>query len=138
MRRLQGRARSVFAPSFLLAWLLAWCPSAFSLDPALDVSQYAHTSWRIRDGFANGRINSIAQTSDGYLWLATDFGMRRFDGVKYVSWQPPADQHLTTNVILKLLAARDGTLWIGTDKGLASWKDGRLTQHPQIAGQFVF
>ena len=36
-----------------------------------------------------------------------------------------------------LLAARDGTLWIGTYKGLASWKDGKLTRYPEIAGQRV-
>ena len=52
----------------VLAWrLLAWCPSAFALDPALDISQYAHTSWKIREGFTTGAITSIAQTPDGYL-----------------------------------------------------------------------
>jgi len=37
------------------------CPGAFALNPALDVSQYAHTSWKIRDGFTKGSITSIAQ-----------------------------------------------------------------------------
>src|SRR5262245_35977525 len=138
MRALRGPGQSVFAPSFLLAWMLAWCPSAFALDPALDVNQYAHSSWKVRDGFIKGRIGPIAQTLDGYLWLGTDFGLLRFDGVKNVPWQPPADQPLPSNVTLKLLAAGDGTLWIGTDKGLASWKDGKLTQYPQVAGQFIF
>jgi hypothetical protein len=39
------------------------------LDPALDLSQYAHTAWKIRDGFSKGFIISIALTPDGYLWL---------------------------------------------------------------------
>jgi ligand-binding sensor domain-containing protein/signal transduction histidine kinase len=107
------------------------------LDPALDVSQYAHTAWKIRDGFTKGRIVSIAQTPDGYLWLGTDFGLLRFDGVHNVPWQPPADQHLPSSLIMNLLSAREGTLWIATDKGLASWKDGKLTHYPQLAGQFV-
>ena len=81
-----------------LAWmLLAWCPGAFALDPSLDVSQYAHTSWKIRDGFSKGDIHSIAQTPDGYLWLGTEFGLLRFDGVKNVPWQPPPDQHLPSS-----------------------------------------
>jgi ligand-binding sensor domain-containing protein/signal transduction histidine kinase len=108
------------------------------LDPALDVSQYAHTVWKIRDGFAKGAIRSIAQTPDGYLWLGTEFGLLRFDGIRNLPWQPPGDQHLPSSYILSLLTARDGTLWIGTDKGLASWKDGKVTQYPQVAGQFVF
>src|SRR5215510_14772317 len=77
-----------------LGMLLAWCPCAFALDPALDVSQYAHTAWKFREGFAKGEIYDIAQTSDGYLWLGTGFGLLRFDGVRNVPWQPPLDQHL--------------------------------------------
>ncbi|HKA17987.1 MAG TPA: two-component regulator propeller domain-containing protein, partial [Blastocatellia bacterium] len=129
----------LLAASFVLAWmLLTFCPSALALNPSLDISQYAHTSWKIRDGFSKGRIGSIAQTLDGYLWLGTDFGLVRFDGVKNVPFQPPADQHLPSNTIFSLLAARDGTLWIGTDKGLASWNGSILTQYPEFAGQFVF
>ena len=51
--------------------LSAWSPHALALDPALDVSQYGHTAWRIRDGFSNQLITAFAQTSDGYLWLGT-------------------------------------------------------------------
>ena len=67
--------------------LLAVSPSAFALNPALDVSQYAHTPWRISDGFAKGYIYAIAQTPDGYLWLGTEFGVLRFDGVRKVGVQ---------------------------------------------------
>ncbi len=122
----------------LFSILLALCAGAPALDPALDVSQYAHTAWKIRDGFAKSTILSIAQTPDGYLWLGTEFGLLRFDGVRNVPWQPPSDQHLPSSDVRSLLAARDGTLWIGTLKGLASWKDGKLTQYPELAGRFVF
>jgi ligand-binding sensor domain-containing protein len=115
--------------------LLACSPYAFALNPALDVNQYAHTAWKIRDGFTRGVINSIAQTPDGYLWLGTEFGLLRFDSVRNVTWQPPPDQHLPSSEILKLLVEADGTLWIGTRAGLASWRGGKLTQYPELAGQ---
>src|SRR5262245_48723081 len=136
---MKGRpARAVVSGgAVLVVWLLAWCPAAFALNPALDVSQYAHTAWRIREGFAGGVIKSIAQTPDGYLWLGTEFGLLRFDGVRNVPWQPPSDQHLPSTVIISLLAARDGTLWIGTMKGLASWKAGKLTSYTELAGFVV-
>jgi ligand-binding sensor domain-containing protein len=138
MARGHGRGSVVALGTVLAGMLLGWCPGALALNPALDVSQYAHTAWKIRDGFTKGRIVSIAQTPDGYLWLGTEFGLLRFDGVKNVPWQPPAGQHLPSNWIVRLLAARDGALWIGTDKGVASWKNGRLTQYPELAGQFIF
>ena len=114
--------------------LLACCPCAFALNPSLDINQYAHTAWTIRDGFFKGVISSIVQTPDGYLWLGTEFGLLRFDGVRSIPWQPPAGEHLPSSDIRSLLTARDGRLWIGTKKGLASWKDGKLTQYPELDG----
>src|SRR5262249_48932048 len=108
--------------------LLATYPSA-ALNPSLDISQYAHTAWKSRDGFGKGSINAIAQTPDGYLWLGTEFGLLRFDGVRLMSWKPPQGKQLPANQISSLLVSRDGTLWIGTYKGLASWKDEKLTTY---------
>ena len=120
-----------------LAILLASNVCAYALDPSLDVSQYAHTAWKIREGFTKGTIFSIAQTPDGYLWLGTEFGLVRFDGVQAVPWQPPDGEHLPSNWINSLLVARDGALWIATEKGLASLKDGKLTGYSEIAGSVI-
>jgi signal transduction histidine kinase/ligand-binding sensor domain-containing protein len=110
--------------------LLTWSCGAPALNAALDVSQYAHTAWRIREGFTNGEIGALAQTPDGYLWLGTEFGLSRFDGVRNALWQPPAA--IPDSQIRVLLAARDGTLWLGTALGLASWNGGKLTNYPEI------
>ena len=117
-----------------LGILLACCPRTSALDPALDVSQYAHTAWKVREGFSKGYINAIAQTPDGYLWLGTEYGLLRFDGVRNVPWQPPVNERLPSSFVRALLAARDGRLWIGTDNGLASWKDGKLAHYPEFDG----
>ena len=112
-------------------------PRAFALNPALEISQYAHASWKISDGFPRGMVNAIAQTPDGYLWLGTEFGLVRFDGVRHVEWTPPAGERLPSDEIRNLLVSRDGTLWIGTRRGLASWKDGRLTRYAELAEQAI-
>jgi signal transduction histidine kinase/ligand-binding sensor domain-containing protein len=126
----RGRARLV-AHVTLLAVLLASCPRAFALSPALDISQYAHTAWRIRDGFAPSRITVMAQTPDGYLWLGTESGLLRFVGVRAIPWQPPPGQALPHSWVRALCVGRDGTLWIGTLGGLASWKDGTFRRYPE-------
>ena len=123
--------------SMMLCVLLAVCPAAFALDPSVDANQYAHAAWTVRAGFAKGPVRSVAQTPDGYLWLGTDFGLLRFDGVRAVAWQPPAGEQLAGNAVVKVLASRDGTLWIGSSKGLASWKEGKLTHYPELAGRLV-
>src|SRR6266436_6911985 len=120
--------------SILLAGVLLCSPVAWALDPSLDVSQYAHTAWKVRDGFTKGSIFAIAQTPDGYLWLGTELGLLRFDGVRSVPWQPPPGQSLPHRWIRSLYVARDGTLWIGTLAGLASWKAGTLRRYPEVRG----
>src|SRR5262249_27198098 len=107
------------------------------LDPSLDVSQYAHTSWKVQDGFPPGSVRAIAQTPDGYLWLGTDFGVVRFDGVRGTPLVLPPDQHLPSNNISSLLVTHDGTLCIATAGGLASWNGAKLTQYPELSGQAV-
>jgi ligand-binding sensor domain-containing protein len=123
--------------AIVLTVLAAFCPRAFGLNPALDINQYAHTAWTVREGFFTGSIYAIAQTPDGYLWIGTEFGLARFDGVRSLEWQPPKGERLPGGRIRSLLAARDGRLWIGTDEGLASWKEGKLTHCPELAGKTV-
>ena len=120
-----------------LALLLACSACALALDPSLDISQYAHTAWKVREGFTKGTIFAMAQTPDGYLWLGTEFGLVRFDGVQAVPWKPPDGEQLPSTWINAVLVSHDGTLWTGTEKGLASWKDGKLTGYPEVAGQVV-
>src|SRR5215471_3506043 len=137
-RRKRGTLSACMRPLFLATMVVLCAAAAFALDPSLDISQYAHASWKVRDGFTKGRITAIAQTPDGYLWLGTEFGLYRFDGVNNVPWQPPADQRLPSSVIFNLLVTRDGTLWIATDNGLASCDGHNLAQYPELAGQWVF
>ncbi|MBV8051124.1 MAG: hypothetical protein JOZ80_08045, partial [Acidobacteriaceae bacterium] len=105
-------------PLIIIGTILCFRAPVQALDPSLDISQYAHTAWTAQDGSLKAGVRTIAQSPDGYLWLGTEFGLVRFDGVQFVSWSPPQGQQLPSTNIRSLLAARDGTLWIGTLEGL--------------------
>jgi signal transduction histidine kinase/ligand-binding sensor domain-containing protein len=124
--------------AIVLCVLIAGRGCAFALNPSLDISQYAHTAWTIRNGFSLGNIYAMAQTPDGYLWLGGEFNLFRFDGVRSIPWQPPAGKHLPAD-INSLLVTRDGTIWIGTFAGLLTWSGGSLTGRAEqgLANQFV-
>ena len=122
--------------AIVLGVLVAGCGCGFALNPSLDISQYGHNAWTVRDGFSLGNIYAIAQTPDGYLWLGGEFGLFRFDGVRSLPWRPPAGQHLPDKPF-SLLVTRDGTLWIGTYAGLATWSGGRLTRYSELDGLLV-
>jgi signal transduction histidine kinase/ligand-binding sensor domain-containing protein len=108
--------------------------ASFALDPARAISQYGHTAWRVRDGHFPGAVTSIAQTRDGYLWVGTEGGLLRYDGVRFEPWIPPGAMESPSRVV-GLLGASDGSLWIGTTSGLAQWNRGRYTVHETV-GRF--
>src|ERR1051326_4977234 len=66
----------------------------WALDPGLSITQYIHVSWTHEEGIALPGINALTQTTDGYLWLGTDTGLLRFDGMRFFPWQPPAGEEL--------------------------------------------
>src|ERR1700687_5997247 len=108
-----------------------------ALDTSRQISQYGHTAWRIEDGVFAGAPNVMAQTTDGYLWIGTQAGLMRFDGVRFVSWRPPEGNELPSSRINSLLGARDGGLWIGTSTGLARWRNGNLTNYRDPTGSIM-
>src|SRR5208282_4803657 len=69
--------------------LLAPYPPAFASEISGDLIPYTHTTWATSVGL-QGKIRSIVQTADGYLWLGTEFGLVRFDGVSFVPSGPGA------------------------------------------------
>ncbi len=80
-----------------------------ALDTSKQISQYGHTAWRIEDGVFAGMPNVMAQTTDGYLWIGTQAGLMRFDGVRFVSWRPPDGNELPSSRINSLLGGKSQT-----------------------------
>ncbi len=77
---------------------------------------------------AQHSVRAIAQTADGYLWLGTEAGLLRYDGVTYTHISRRRFPELPSDRIYDLIVS--GTkLWIGTDAGVAWWEAGRMHTH---------
>jgi signal transduction histidine kinase/ligand-binding sensor domain-containing protein len=112
----------------LLFFLFA-VSSVSAVNPTRHISQYAHTAWRIQDGVFSGAPNAITQTTDGYIWIGTQAGLLRFDGVRFAPWTFPNGKRLPSSNVTSLLGARDGSLWIGMEGGLSHWDKQELTNY---------
>lgn len=77
--------------------------------------------WKNQQGLPNNTVRAITQTRDGYLWLGTDSGLARFDGVR--SRVFGLQEGLKNLQISALLEDRQGVLWIGTAGGGAGQLD---------------
>ena len=92
----------------------AWAASARLLP--VDTN-YLVKAWTPGEGLPQSSINSMAQTPDGYLWLGTFNGLARFDGVRFVVFNPVNTPALRSARIVSLNVDRNGWLWIMTEEG---------------------
>jgi ligand-binding sensor domain-containing protein/signal transduction histidine kinase len=63
--------------------LICLVGEARALDPNHTFSQYLRQQWTAENSFPGGAVDAITQTADGYLWLGTEKGLVRFDGVNF-------------------------------------------------------
>ena len=95
--------------------------------PPRPLAQLVHTRWTPKaDGGPIG-IRALAQTTDGYIWIGTFFGLVRFDGVRFVRYTPLGGDTIPSDPINRLLATRDGSLWMTGGRGgvVTRLRDGR-------------
>ena len=109
-----------------LVLLLLGTAAAAALDPSTPLPQYGHDVWTSDSGLPQNSITAILQTRDGYLWLGTQEGLVRFDGVRFTTFDSRNTPAFGDDWVQCLLEARDGTLWVGTMAGLARMRGGEF------------
>ncbi len=123
-----GRFRSVVKLS-LICVVIAAVTRAGALDPQKAITQYIQTVWTTDAGLPQTSVYTVAQTSDGYLWVGTESGLARFDGISFKVYNRRNTPALPTDYIARLLGARDGSLWIATDSGVVHETGGVWTTY---------
>jgi signal transduction histidine kinase len=80
------------------------CASLFALNPCQPLDDLYHSSWDARNGL-NGTVTTLAQTTDGFLWVGTTDGLYRFDGISFERYGAQRGQ-LPSNFVSALLSVR--------------------------------
>lgn len=114
---------------WLLAGLVATCllGTGLALDPNQPLSQYIRDQWGVKQGFPGGIVYAIAETADGYLWLGTEKGLVRFDGLNFRLFSRENSNAFPAGPVLGLTTDFEGNLWMrfqGT--GLLRYRDGKF------------
>src|SRR5271157_5101713 len=121
-----------------LTCVLLLAGPAHALDPNKHITQYIHTSWRARNGSGATPAYSIAQTSDGFLWLVSG-DMDTFDGVRFTPWDgPPNGGSITKGApfgqIVNAFADHAGGLWVFGLHGIVHLKGRVVTSQFELQG----
>ena len=114
-----------------LLLIIVWCRAACAFGPP----QYQHQTWTIDDGLPVNVVNAVVQDRSGYLWLATNDGLVRFDGVRFTVFNTVSHPQMQSNRILGLVEAPQGSLWWRTEQlHLVSLNNGEFHHHTEADG----
>jgi ligand-binding sensor domain-containing protein/signal transduction histidine kinase len=126
--------RAAWRWSGVCVLLLAWTHAAVALDPQRSLQHFGHQSWRTDSGLPQNTVHSILQTRDGYLWLGTDGGLVRFDGVDFVTFDAENTPQFKSDAVYDLLQDGSGALWISTPAGLLRYRNGGFSTYTTAQG----
>ncbi len=89
--------------------------------------EYLVRSWSKEHGLADDRVVALLQTHDGYLWIASPYGLVRFDGITFAKFTRGTRADMPADDCRALAEDGDGNLWVGTSEGLLRWDGTRFT-----------
>jgi ligand-binding sensor domain-containing protein len=100
-----------------------------------EAHQYSPRIWQADSGLPSQAVESILQTRDGYLWVGTQNGLARFDGIGFTVFDRNNVPEMSSVNILGLHESRDGALWIATGSGgVLRLSEGRFVHYGKAEG----
>jgi ligand-binding sensor domain-containing protein/signal transduction histidine kinase len=78
--------------------------------------QYTYTHFKLTDGLASNIVSNLVQDRDGFIWLATNNGLQRFDGNKFTTFKSNSSQpsSLPSDEVTQVYCDHNKTLWVLT------------------------
>ncbi len=109
-----------FVRTLLLLALLLAGREMHALEKNRPIRHFGRRVWQTDEGLPQNTVNCILQTRDGYLWIGTEGGLARFDGIQFTVFNRSTTPQLPWNQINSLYQDAQGVLWISTADGLTS------------------
>jgi len=88
-----------------------------SLTRGDEESGYFARAWLAEDGLPDNRVVGLAQTADGYLWVATQAGVVRFDGVRFQRVSLARSPDSIAGTMRAMMLDRSGRVWLAKEEG---------------------
>ncbi|MEQ1730702.1 MAG: two-component regulator propeller domain-containing protein, partial [Vicinamibacterales bacterium] len=109
---------------------------AYATDLRSVLTEYTLASWNEKDGLPDSSIYVLEQDADGYMWVGTEEGAYRFDGVRFTPWSTLSRSSVQARAVRALRAAADGSMWIGFggQGGVDLFKNGLVRSYGTADG----
>uniref|UniRef100_A0A486XN89 diguanylate cyclase n=1 Tax=Rheinheimera sp. BAL341 TaxID=1708203 RepID=A0A486XN89_9GAMM len=114
----------LFKSLFLIVYIASLLFGAQAM--VLTQDNYLYRVWSVEAGLPQISVTAIVQDAEGFLWLGTQNGLARFDGLQFEIFNTYNTAEMSSNVISELYIDSDNRLWIGTANGLMRYQDGKF------------
>ncbi|MCX6132925.1 MAG: triple tyrosine motif-containing protein [Ignavibacteriales bacterium] len=132
--RIQFRSHFAIPRVVLLALAISLVSPGEALlaqkHPVTPITQYNIRSWSAKDGLPNDKIIAVYQSAQGYIWLASQEGLVRFDGARFEIFDKKNTPVFPHSQITALTEDKDSTLWISTIRGILKYRRGKFEAVP--------
>ena len=125
--------------TFAIAALCAHASVYSQTNPGVPLSHYNIRSWSTNDGLPNDKIQDVHQSVDGYIWLASQEGLVRFDGARFDIYDKKNTPVFPHSQVTSLAETGDSTLWLTTIRGILRYRNGNFESVPADSdgGNFI-
>jgi ligand-binding sensor domain-containing protein/two-component sensor histidine kinase len=112
-------------PGLFVLFIFLTASRLFALDDEESFAHYERQTWQVENGLPQDTVHAILQTHDGFLWLATEGGAVRFDGLKFTTYDSENTPQFLSNDIRAIFEDKAGAIWFGAADGLTRLQDGK-------------
>ena len=114
---MKNQLKLIYAYSLLI---LGWQLAFVSIINAQSTDRLHFERYTIENGLSSDRIKEIVQDQSGYIWIATESGLNRYDGYDFFTYNniPGDSSSISNNFINVVFVDRNGEIWAGTNSGL--------------------
>src|SRR5580704_13630858 len=113
-----------------LCGIVTFSASALSQDS----NNLGHQSWSTENGLPQNSVHQIFQSNDGYIWIATEGGVARFNGIDFKVFNRDNTSAFTSDDVCCFMQDSAGALWIGTADGLLQYSAGMFRRYSATDG----
>lgn len=116
----------------VLRYLCCWaaCAAVALTAGAQGINHLGHQSWSTENGLPQNSVHQVFQSRDGYIWIATEDGIARFDGTDFKVFNHDNTAAFTSSDTCCFAQDASGALWIGTADGLVRYDAGGFRHYP--------
>ncbi|MEL7119284.1 MAG: two-component regulator propeller domain-containing protein [Bacteroidota bacterium] len=109
------------------------CFPQFSFSQSSEAT-FQFQNFTQKEGLASNYVIGITQDHKGFIWIATENGLNRFDGQHFITFRndPNDEETINNNRVWSILEDSQHNLWVSSEGGL-SWlnrKTGKFIRIP--------